>query len=306
MSEQYPNIQITFRDDITQPEQRRAVQRSVDTLVARSEQAVARARAAEAEQAKLMAALNAPYMKLIKEDPAASKALDDLRTRQFFDLDSTDVLRREQPLTATNDVVTVPLREARPGARLLAMVPPYDFTWSWFNQQGGRPFDVYLVNQSGQVGFDARSGEAPGGADGFVEVHAGFGVILRTERPVTAIGYSERRMRFSFVVEAVGIGANATSEGGMEFTALEDGRLLRSATAKRWRQRVSSGEDAHHREEWFVVTEPNKLEFTMQPGHEYTFNVGIWGFTDRSRGLGGKGQAQSVIQAEVLNLVKTP
>lgn len=100
-SDLLPNVQITFRDDLTQPELRRTVERSVATLAARSAEAVAQVRAAEAERAKLVAALNAPFMKLIKEDPAANKALDDLRTRQLIDLDSTNALRGERPHTET-------------------------------------------------------------------------------------------------------------------------------------------------------------------------------------------------------------
>ena len=181
-SDLLPNVQITFRDDLTQPELRRTVERSVATLAARSAEAVAQVRAAEAERAKLVAALNAPFMKLIKEDPAANKALDDLRTRQLIDLDSTNALRGERPHTETNDAVTVPLGEVR----VLAARPPYDFSWSWFNPQGSPPFSQQLSNPSGHVGLDARSGA--GGASGFVEAHAGFGVILRTDSVVTATG----------------------------------------------------------------------------------------------------------------------
>ena len=306
-----PNVQITFRDDLTQPEQRRVVERSVATLVARSAEAVAQARAAQAEQEKLIASLNTPFMKLIEEDPAANKALDDLRTRPYFDLEPTDVLRREQPLTAINDAVTIPLREvAGREARLLSTFPPYHFSWTWFDPQGSPAFDVYRDKESGDVGFDARSGEAAGGADGFVAVHAGVGMILRTDRTQTARGTAGRRMRFSYVVEANGVDISATSEGGMEFTALEDGRLLNSAIAKQWRHRVSAGlfgghETARRTQEWFGVSEPRFLEFPMRPGHEYTFNVGIWGFTDRQRGI-GSGQAQAIIQANVHQIIKTP
>ena len=313
MSEPYPNLQITFRDDLTQPEQRQAVERSVHTLVARSQRAVAQRRAAEAERRKLQDTVSAPFLKLIKDDPAAANALEELRTQQDFDLDSPDVLRREQPLPATNAVVTVPLREAgREGeARVLAVFPPYGFTWSWFDQAGKAPFNVCHVNASGRVGFDARSGICSGCADGFVQVHAGFGEVLRTNSTMTVTGLAQRRMRYSYVVEANGVGANATSEGGMELTALEDGRLLTSATAQHWRRRVSGAlfdphEYAQHREEWFEVTEPRQLKFTMHPGREYTFNVGIWGYTDRSGGLAGVTQAQSIIEAEVLHIAKTP
>jgi hypothetical protein len=294
-----PNPQITFADHVTDPEQRRTVERSVATLVARSAEAAAQARAAEAERAKLMAAFEAPYMKLIKEDPAAIKALDDLRTRQFIDLDSTNVLRGEQPLTATNDVITIPLREARASLRF----PPYDFSWSWFRNEGSPPFSQLLSNTNGHVGLDARSGSLEGGASGFVEAHAGFGLVLSADHPVMVRGTSLRRMRYSFVVRAVGIGANATSEGGMELTALEDGSLLRIASDKMWRSRVSASffhpdEFASDGEGPFAVFDPRELEFPMQQGRAYTFNVGIWVFSDSSTGVGAAA-VQSFIEGDI-------
>jgi hypothetical protein len=47
-----PDVRITFREDVL-PDQRRAGERSVTTLVARSFEAAAKVRAAEAELAKL-------------------------------------------------------------------------------------------------------------------------------------------------------------------------------------------------------------------------------------------------------------
>ena len=297
-----PNVQIAFRDDIdleTQPELRRTVERSVATHVAHSAEAVARVRAAEAERAKLMAALNAPLMKLIEEDPAAIKALEELRTRQYINLDSPDVLRGEQPLTATNNAATVPLG----AARILAVPPPYDFSWSWFNQGGGPPFDQRLDQNTGWVGLVARSDPDAGGASGFVEAHAGFGLIVgRTDRTVTAKAHSSRSMRFNFRVWAGGLGSNVTSEGGMDFAAFEDGRLLSIASAKMWRRRVSIDEYDEGGAGPFEVHEPREISFTMRPGHEYTFNVGVWVYSDRTPAIGGA-LAQALIEGEVLNMV---
>ncbi len=295
------DIQITFSDDLdleTQPELRRAVERSVATHLARSTEEVARVRAAEAERAKLMDAVNAPLMKLIKEDPAARKALEDLRTQQLSDLESMDVLRGEQPLTATNNIVTVPLGDAR----VLAVPPPYDFSWSWFNQAGGPPRTQHLDKETGLVGLDALSDPDAGGASGFVEAHAGFGLIVgRTDRIVTATARSSRSMQYSFNVWAGGIGSNATSEGGMDFAAFEDGRLLTIASAKLWRRRVSIDESDVGWAGPLAVHEPSKISFTMRPGHEYTFNVGIWVYSDRTPAIGDAG-AQALLEGEVLYL----
>jgi hypothetical protein len=294
-----PGVQITFRDDLTRPESRWAAERSVATLVARSAEAVARARAADARRAEVAAALNAPLMKLVEADPAAVEALDALRAGHSAGLDLTDVVRREAP-NAGADVVSLP----RP--RVLARVPPYDFTWHWFNPLGGPSFNPRLNNETGYLALEGRSGTA-GGGSGFVDAHSGFGLILRTDRPVTAVGRSSRRMRFSFGVRAIGVGSNATTEGGMEFTALEDGNLVASASARLWRRRVSAGlssgfdEEAHGGAGVFEVSEPSALVFAMQPGREYTFNVGAWVFTDRSPGA-GDAAATCLIEGHVLAL----
>jgi hypothetical protein len=127
-----PNPQITFGDHLTDPEQREAVERDVATLVARYAEGDAQVRAAQAEQAQMMNALAAPFMKLIEEDPAARNARDELRTRQLIELDQA------QPLTATNDVITGRSRAALDDPptpphpafdSILALrQPPYDFT----------------------------------------------------------------------------------------------------------------------------------------------------------------------------------
>src|SRR5262245_10530440 len=167
-----PNPQITFCDDLTDPKQREAAERFVATHIAHSAKAAAQARAAEAERAKLVAALEAPFIKQIKEDPEASKALDELRTRELIDLDAMNVLLQgEKLLTPTDeDRILAPLREFTLISRVPiasipnGRVPPYDFTWSWFRQEGHPPFNQILNNSTGHGGLDARSGPAPGGA----------------------------------------------------------------------------------------------------------------------------------------------
>jgi hypothetical protein len=316
-----PNPQITFCDDLTDPKQREAAERFVATHIAHSAKAAAQARAAEAERAKLVAALEAPFIKQIKEDPEASKALDELRTRQLVDLDSMNVLRQgEQLLTATDeDRIRAPsLREFTLISRVpiasipVARVPPYDFTWSWFRQEGHPPFNQILDNSTGHCGLDARSGAGPGGAPGFVEAHAGFGVVLSTDRSLTARAFPFCHMAHAFFVGAVGIGANAVSEGGMDLAAFEENRLVGFKSVTLWRNRVSASvlhpdERARGRTGPELVQFPGNpgegagLTFRMNPGHLYGFNVGIWVHSDRSFGVGA-GLAQALIEGDVGNI----
>lgn len=48
----------------------------------------------------------------------------------------------------------------------------------------------------------------------------------------------------------------------------------------------------------FTVSEPRELKFTMKPGREYTFNVGIWVSTDYSAGVGAAG-VQALMEGDV-------
>jgi hypothetical protein len=150
-----PNVQISFRDDLdieAHPELRRTVERSVTTQLARMQEAVAQVRAAQAERAQLEEALNAPLMKLIEEDPVASKTLEDLRSGQLIDVDSTMELSAEQPRAATNADVDGPLEGLEASqAQFRASefrLPPFDFDWSWFNTGGILPTANVLTKQA--------------------------------------------------------------------------------------------------------------------------------------------------------------
>jgi hypothetical protein len=147
-----PKPQITFCDNLSDPKLRAIVERSVAAHIAHSAEAAVQARTAEAERAKLVAALQVPFMKPIKEDPEATKALDELRTRQLIELDATNELRRdEQRLTAAyDDLITAPLS----GQVILDVRrPPYDFTWSWFRQDGSPPHGQVIKNSTGEAGI---------------------------------------------------------------------------------------------------------------------------------------------------------
>lgn len=102
------------------------------------------------------------------------------------------------------------------------------------------------------------------------------------------------RGEWSYTVGTAGVGGDATSEGGFDLAIFEDGRYLTGAAIKLWRKRVSGGEDSQWSEPKHLIAGP-ELQFTMQPGRVYTFNAGIWVYTDRTNGLGSAG-AQSRLQ----------
>jgi hypothetical protein len=85
----------------------------------------------------------------------------------------------------------------------------------------------------------------------------------------------------------------------------EDGQFLTGASRRLWRSRVSgtvfdpdesaSGGQGNH-----VITGP-ELQFTIRAGHGYTFNAGIWVFSDRSPGVGAAG-VQSLLQGTMTKM----
>jgi hypothetical protein len=291
-------FELTIRDDATQAERQNA-ESSVAALLARSRAAVAQLRAAEADLAELTDSLDEPFVRLVKGDPLAGKALKELTTRELLQSDVTDELRPDSPYLAQGP--SGPAREGVPSVRSLGFVPPYDFSWSWHDGNGNPPFSRVLDRPRGDVGLDARSGSVPGGASGFVNAHAGFGVFLRSDSMGQRFPHAVLNPgRFSYAMRSVGIGGNATSEGGFEITVFEDGRLLAAADRKLWRRRVSGNESASDGQGPQVITGP-ELEFTIHPGREYTFNAGIWVFSDRSSGVGAAA-VQSLLQGTVTRM----
>lgn len=85
----------------------------------------------------------------------------------------------------------------------------------------------------------------------------------------------------------------------------EDGQVLTGASLRLWRSRVSgsvfspsestSGGQGNH-----VITGP-ELQFTMRQGHGYTFDAGIWAYSDRSTGIGA-GAVQSLVEATLTRM----
>jgi hypothetical protein len=281
-SEEAATMLLDIRDDATD-EQRQIALRSVEDLVARHVEATARRRSYDDAVTKLTEAVNAPLAKLITDDPDAYAALDELSNRQL--LGDDDVVELETTEPQYRDDV----------ARYSFTVgPPYDFAWSFFEDGGYAPHNQILNRDNGQVGLDARSGSVPSGKSGWVKAHCGFGIFLPQSSgqkyPHAVLNPGE----WSWTVGASGISSNATSEGGFDLAIFEEGRFVTGAGIKLWRYRVSSGEDSHGSQPKHLITGPD-LQFTMNPGRQYTFNAGIWVYSDRTNGIGSAG-AQARLQ----------
>ncbi|NRS52000.1 hypothetical protein [Brevibacillus sp. HB2.2] len=238
---------------MTQPELRQAAERSIATLIASFEKKIEQTLATDTSKSKVQTRVYA------QGDPS---------NLQSIDLNIPDTAH----------------------IRTLAIVPPFDFTWSWFLPDGSPPTFQNLNNETGEVGLIARSGAVSGeggiggiGAPGFIAAHAGFGIMLSTDREVSATGYASRRFVPKWHLSSIESADSVMVEAGTELTVLKDGQLVNSASGKLFSESVHGNGGGHYESSGYVdVTNPPSLSFAMSPGHQYTFNVGIWVFSNKS------------------------
>lgn len=286
-------LEIYFSESLT-PDQRKLAEESVVSMVERARTQAEAVRARWAEEDKLRDAAMAPLAKLMQADPAAVAAMEKLSKLQ---LDAEDSLRVEELSGAARNLM-IPLS---PTDRAIeTRVSPYDFGWRW-HDTGGAPPHSQIGDQRGFLGADARAGGLmPGGADRRVNAHIGVGVIVRLDRTTVIDLFSTRDSLFSYIVGSRGVGANATSEGGLETTFMRGPTVLEASTLPLWRRRVSGFEEARDRRNWMRGIFPDGMGGRFDRG-DYAYNVGMWSFADYSSGIGSAG-VQSLCQSNIIDM----
>jgi hypothetical protein len=287
-----PAADINFDEGIT-PDQRRYVEQSIATMIERSSQASAGARARETERSKLLKAAAAPLARLIEQDLDAAKAIDALRAKFRSDAEA-EVGSDGQGQNLAGPVSF----DVRAGTEIFPI--PYHFDWRWFDSGGGGFPHTSVDRNNGVVNIDVRASAIDGSTG--IRAHAGFGVILNTDREVAAIGRALRQTHDKFGVAGGPGGGHAISEGGAELTVFENGNFVTSATEKRWRKRVSNGELDSFDSGGFGTGAPIEVVWPMRRGFEYTLNVGVWVYAEYDDGLFGDSWARSVIDAKLIFL----
>lgn len=284
---------VQIADDVP-PEHRDAIRASVQTMAMRSAEASKRAVEDSTAQTKLMTAMAGPLHKLIEADNDASDALaasnrgpDDYR-----------------PDTPTQEPAwpTVKLVEGKLPATELDFVAsqvfgaPWHYQWQWHN---GQPPTISSQDRTnGQIRMAVHADQNHNWSD----VHGGFGVVLRTDRVQAVAGRSLRRTDHTYFVHGGALGGNATVEGGMEMTALEDGRRVSFAQDKRFRRRLSNGERETVGFHGWTTGEGIEVNWVMLPGRTYTFNVGAWVFGGAHGGVGTASIASAQLNGLVIAL----
>lgn len=292
------------------PEDRRQeIRNSITGLISQQIDANTRRRELAAEDRALADALQQPYLDQLRSSGRGSDAL-----RLATERGRTRVLDvRELPRTTAEnpsrhlpagalDYPFPPTRDFEgPPTRLFAV--PYDFHWFWHDLNGSPAFNRVIDDNNGRVALDARVGSASGATGTFVNAHAGYGVVLRSDRRVNCMARSLRSTQ-DFGIASAGFAADATVEAGCEMTVMQAGRLVTMATDKRFRGRVS-GSVSHPTENFeydtggFGPGAVIEVLWTMEANTDYELNVGAWAFAESHNGIGGAG-AQSQIDAKII------
>jgi hypothetical protein len=175
---------------------------------------------------------------------------------------------------------------------------PYHFQWQWHN--GNPPQTSIQDRPNGTVELWTHADQNANWSD----CHGGFGLSLATNRVVQAVGRSLRSTNHWYLASGGSFGGNATVEGGCEMTALEGGtRLLSLAQDKRFRRRVSAGEEGRWNEPGFELGEGGaEVNWIMTPGKTYTFCCGAWVFGEAHGGLGTASIGSVRISAKIITM----
>ncbi|MEV6062965.1 hypothetical protein AB0L62_23440 [Nocardia asteroides] len=271
-------------------EHRPVVERSIASMIEHYSSVTGRRRADDAERNAISQALDAPLIRLARQDPDTADTLRIAAERPV--LPDADLVHRQRPDSPRTSADTTATLDVRAGTEIFAI--PYHFEWAWHDPAGGAPFRIVVDRDNGRVAIDGRAGPKIGGAEKFVSARAGYGVTLHTDHEVAVMGRAYRTTDDHYTVGA-SIGGDATAEGGTDLTVFENGNFIASAVDKRWRKRVSQGETDVYSSNGFGPGATIDVFWTMRPGNTYTFNVGAWIYADRNDGLGNTWSQSSIV-----------
>jgi hypothetical protein len=215
MPDRAKNLNISFAEHVTHPELRGSLERSITTRIAHNAREVDELRAVHAVRTELLAVINAPLRRLIAQDSAAARALEELRMHHSGDLQSA-ISAREKMLTP--DVSDISAPRDRPGAQplVLAGAPPYEVSWTWFHEEGDEPSLLHLDDQTGEIKIRGATGDA-----GFVAANAGFGLVITPDRNLTQ-WFTQLRYSGIYSLFIPVLGDLAISRAGMKYEVMEN------------------------------------------------------------------------------------
>ncbi|MEV0079759.1 hypothetical protein AB0H58_25410 [Nocardia neocaledoniensis] len=289
-------------DDGVAADTRAVVEKSVATLVGRATERMKRQRALRSRHEEFRAAEKDHLRRQIEADPESSRAFGAARER-LTSLELNAELADSAPLDAQLVRTAGMLRF---GNATKIFWAPFHFDWRWSNHGG-----TYSLSDAAHKGSPGNNGYAGISAAvskdvAWLDAHAGVGVVLTvadvgSSTPVYVMGRSLRWVRKEYSVLAAPGNGDATTEGGVELTVLENGNLLTFASNKMWRLRRSNGEVAQGGglAEGFQLDPSLEVLWTMKPGSVYTLNLGVWASVDCDDGIYGDSGAYGYIDSNI-------
>ena len=288
-----PVIDVTVGDDVPDAHVD-AIRKSVATMAKRQTETTLAGVDRDIELHKIALRLEQPLKRLVMADDDAAAAFELAKAAETDDPDSftTPGPRPDwPPVNVTRD------SGVEFAAPLTVFGVPYHFQWQYHN--GQPPQTSTQDRPNGQIQLYTHADQNANWSD----CHGGFGVSLTTDRVVQATGRSLRRTNHWFYVAGGSFGGNATVEGGCEMTALEGGtRLLSLAQDKRFRRRVSAGEQGRWDEPGLETGAPIEVNWIMTPGHTYTFCCGGWVFGEAHGGVGTASIGSVSLSAQIISM----
>jgi len=287
-----PVVDVTVGDDVPD-EHVEAIRKSVATMANRQTQTTLAGVQRDLARQRTALRMEKPLKDVVMADDDAAEA---------FELSTSAEVDDASFLTPGPRPDWPPVNVTRESgvefdAPLTVFGAPYHFQWQWHN---GQPPQTSIQDRpNGQVQLFTHADQDANWSD----CHGGFGVSLTTNRVVQATGRSLRRTNHWFYVAGGSFGGNATVEGGCEMTALEGGtRLLSLAQDKRFRRRVSAGEEGRWDEPGFETGSAIEVNWIMTPGHTYTFCCGGWVFGEAHGGVGTASIGSVSLSAQIITM----
>lgn len=181
---------------------------------------------------------------------------------------------------------------------------PYDYDWKWSEGSMIVSHDPNLT--TGRVSVSVWGKRT-------ARAHAGFGVVVRSDRDHWVTARSLRRSTERGHIWTSGVnGAKAVAEGGTEITVFEGDTQLDAAQTDPWRIQLDPGYwgpsgSKTHDSGGNITSDPLEVNWHMKRGHDYHLNVGAWVYAYWRQGDGGgdTASASATVVADVLAITLT-
>ncbi len=266
------SLTVSFHDKMLSAEERAYAEQSVVAMRDHAVEPTIKQRAEEDRRNALLQKINAPVQRLIDADAEASAAFAELQKMSRYGPEDAAYTGDAGSSSSSGQPMPEQVADRAYFAR-----PPFEYSWASHFQNGSPPYRVeFGPPNSGFGQLEGRTGDFPGARGDFLVISAGYGMGFRSDVRQIRTGHTEfGRLSHYFNLAASGINAWSLAEGGVDWCAFENGRMIASGGRQLWRVRLSVGESRNGPGESPDFRSPG-LSFEVHPGRHYNFNLGLW------------------------------